>query len=141
VLDSLTHGWMHVSISDGSKIVDLVISDVPCNSIYKLADILLNLQSGLLNEEVDFSLEPEYALWKFIVSGDDLKIEVFPDSKCETPIVFIGRKEKTINRLYKGLRDLESNPVWKNTELSNSVWSWDFPSRELNMFKANRKVA
>ena len=114
----------------------MVISDVPCNSIYKLADILLSLQSGMQSEEVEFSLEPDYALWKFTIQGNDLELLVFPDSGRDEPIVFKCGKEKLIKRLYKALRDLEALQCWQEPQAINTVWSWEFPSHELNEFKA-----
>ena len=137
--DEPKHGWMNVRVSDGEHEVSLVISDVPCNSIYKLAYILLSLQSGSQSEEVEFSLEPEYALWKFITQDDDLEIHVFSSSSRNNPKVFRGKRRKVINRLYKGLRDLEALPCWKEPGTIN-IWSWEFPSHELNQFKTRAKM-
>jgi hypothetical protein len=135
------NGWMELSIIHSDEEVNLVISDVPCDSIYKLADILLSLQAGIGYEEVEFSLEPEYALCKFIVDGNDLTLEIFPESGRKNPVIFKGYKEKVIKRLYKGLRDLESLPAWKGSGSSHEAWSWDFPTSELNKFKERSKIA
>jgi len=102
------HGWMALSITDGEREEVMEISDVPCNSVLGLADILLSLQSGSKTEEVEFSLEPDFALWKFIDQSGELEIHVFPDSGRDKPSVFKGERRKVINRLYKALRDLES---------------------------------
>lgn len=133
------HGWMDVKVSDGEQKISLMVSDVPCDSIYKLAYTLLGLQSGDQSEEVEFSLEPEYALWKFITQNEDIEIHVFPNSNLNNPEIFRGQREKVIKRLYKGLRDLEALPCWKEPDVSSNIWSWEFPSHELNQFKKREK--
>jgi hypothetical protein len=139
--DTPEHGWMDVSIGDGEREVSLVISDVPCNSLYKLADILLGLQSGSKSEEVEFSLEPDFALWKFITKEQELEIHVFLSSSCNHPVIFSGQRGKVIHRLYKALRDLESLPCWKEPAATSNIWSWEFPSQELNQFSARSNSA
>ena len=129
------HGWMDVMVSDGEQKISLDISDVPFDSIHDLTGVLLGLQAGMLNEEVKFSLEPEFALWRFTVKGSDLVLEIFPDSGRDSPITFKGQKAEIVKRLYKALRDLESLPCWKNPDNLDPVWSWDFPSSELRKFK------
>jgi len=135
------HGWMDLSIADGEREVVMVISDVPCNSVCKLADTLLSLQSGSKIEEVEFSLEPDFGLWKFIDIGRELEINVFPGSGRDKPNVFKGERIKVIYRLYKALRDLESLKCWKDPQAIRNTWSWAFPSKELNQFKARAKSA
>lgn len=135
------HGWMDLNITDGEHEVSLVISDVPCNSVYKLADILLSLQSGAETEEVEFSLEPDFALWKFVSQGSDLEIHVFPDSGRDKPTLFKGERGKVIHRLYKALRDLESLQCWKEPSAASNIWSWEFPSQELNQYRVRLKSA
>jgi hypothetical protein len=139
--DAPEHGWMDICVADEERKVSLVISDVPCNSIYKLVDILLGLQAGRKSEEVEFSLEPDYALWKFITKGDNLEILVFPSASRNSPNVFRGKREIVIHRLYKALKDLESLQCWKEPSATTKIWSWKFPSQELNKFKAKAKNA
>lgn len=135
------HGWMDISIGDGEREVTLVISDVPCNSLYKLADILLGLQSGNMSDEVEFSLEPDFAVWKFMTKENEIEVHVFPNSSCKDSTVFSGERGKVIHHLYKALRDLESLPCWKDPAATSSIWSWEFPSKELNWFNARAKNA
>ncbi|WP_036523461.1 hypothetical protein [Nitrincola sp. A-D6] len=139
--DTPEHGWMDISVGDGEREESLVISDVPCNSVYKLAYILLALQSGSKSEEVEFSLEPDYALWKFRANDNELEIHVFPSSSRNNPIVFKGQRTKVIHRLYKALRDLETLSCWKEPDATSIIWSWEFPYQELNQFRARAKSA
>ena len=132
---------MNLNISDGEREVSIVISDVPCNSVYKLANILLSLQSGAKAEEVEFSLEPDFALWRFVGQGSELEIHVFPDSGRDKPSVFKGDRGKVIHRLYKALRDLESLRCWSYPDATSTIWSWEFPSQELNQFRSRSKNA
>ncbi|RXJ66515.1 hypothetical protein CS022_24560 [Veronia nyctiphanis] len=91
------HGWIGVIVGDSNHEVVLEISDVPCNSLYKLTDVLLELKAGSKFQEVEFSLEPDFALWKFINLGHLLEIHVYPNSSCEEPFVFSGCKDKVLH--------------------------------------------
>jgi hypothetical protein len=135
------HGWMDINVSDGKQEISLEISDVPFDSIYKLASVLLGLQSGLRSDEFEFSLEPGYARWKFISQGNNLELHIFPDSGRDRPIVFASSRGKLLHSLYMGLRDLESLQCWKEQNAGSCVWSWEFPSTELNEFKLRSKSA
>lgn len=139
IFEAPEHGWMDVTVSDGSKEISLVVSDVPCNSLHKLANILLGLQSGAKSEEVEFSLEPDFALWKFQAKDEELELYVYPNSSGNNPVLFIGKREKVIHRLYKALRDLESLSCWKESNAMSNIWSWEFPSKELNLFSTRAK--
>ena len=135
------HGWMDASITDGERKVTFLISDVPCNSINKLTNILLDLQSGAKAEEVEFSLEPDFALWRFHAKDEELEVHVFENSNRTDPVIFTGKRKKVIHRLYKALRDLESLQCWKEPAATSNYWSWEFPSQELNKFSMRDKSA
>ncbi len=75
------HGWLEVSVSNGITDVNFIFSDVPCNSIEKLACALLKLQVGSEQEAVEFSLEPNYAICEFRVKNDELTLFIFPDAR------------------------------------------------------------
>jgi len=70
--DEPRHGWMDIRISDNDKSISLDISDMPCDSINQLVDVLLGIQSGVISQEVEFSLEPEYARWRFQIEDENL---------------------------------------------------------------------
>ena len=141
IFEAPEHGWMDVTVSDGSKEISLVVSDVPCNSLHKLANILLGLQSGAKSEEVEFSLEPDFALWKFHAKDEGLELYVYPNSIGGKPVLFSGEREKVIHRLYKAMRDLESLSCWKEPDAIGNIWSWEFPSKELTLFSTRAKSA
>lgn len=110
---------MEISVSDTEKEVCLIVSHFPMNSIYDLAQALLRLQSGSKIEEVEFSLEPDFALWVLEVIGEKLSLSVYPDSR----------------------RARESLSCWNKSDALESIWSWEFPTRELNEYKIKAKSA
>ena len=129
------HGWMEIKISDNEKEVILDVSDVPCNSIEILISTLFKLLNGSEMEEVEWSLEPNYALWCFLSKRNEIEVHVFPDKAAEESVAFFGEKIKIIRRIYKKLCDLE---VIFDNELSNTdsrQWSWDFPRNDLKKLK------
>ena len=130
------HGWMEVSAGNSEIEVTIDISDVPIDSICNLAAALLRLQAGSKKEEIEFSLEPQTALWIFEVVNEQLMLSVYPDSSRDNPVLFQGSKERTLHNLYNSLRDLESFSCWDKLDAINTVWSWEFPSGELNKFKS-----
>ena len=129
------HGWMIVTVGNPEKELTHDISDVPCNSIENLAIALLKLKKGSKTEKIEFSLEPEFALWVFEVNKQEIILKIYPDSGRDEPVTFRGDKDKILHLIYTSLRDLESYPFWNNADLRDSKWSWEFPSMELNKFK------
>ena len=129
------HGWMIITVGNSEKELSHDISDVPCNSLESLAIALSKLNKGSKYEKIEFSLEPEYAVWEFEVLEQELILKISPDSSRDENITFRGNKDIILHRIYKGLRDLETYPFWKSTDLRDSKWSWEFPSKELNEFK------
>ena len=100
-------GWLELTISNRSQCIILNISDVPCDSISELAEAVINLQFGSKTEEVEFSLEPDFALWRFISFEDELQIHVFSNAIRDRPVIFKDNRKKLLNRIYQALKDLE----------------------------------
>lgn len=131
----LSEGWLELTISNQNQRITLDISDVPCDSINELAKIFVNLQSGSKIEEVEFSLEPDFALWRFISFEDEMQIHVFPNANRDKPVMFKENREKLLNRIYQALKDLEKLPCWQDHNNMINVWSWKFPSEILNDYR------
>ena len=102
-----SEGWLELTISNQNQRIILDISDVPCDSINELAKTFVNLQSGSKIEEVEFSLEPDFALWRFISFEDEMQINVFPNASRDRPVIFKDNRKKLLNRIYQALKDLE----------------------------------
>lgn len=127
-------GWLDVIISNQSQCITLDVSDVPCDSISELAKAVINLQSGSKIEEVEFSLEPDFVLWRFISIGDELQVHVFPNASRDKTFIFTGTREEVLYNLYKALKELETELFRQNSDNMMHVWSWDFPSEILNKY-------
>ena len=128
------HGWIEVKVSDGSQEVELVVSDVPCDSLSDLVGSLGKLVDGSELEEVEWSLEPEYALWRFKQLDDAIRLEVYPTNNRSNCLVFEEGGLLIVRRIAKGLSDLAVVSEWPQKEVDNRVWSWEFPEsfKELN---------
>ena len=100
-------GWLELTTSNRSQCIILNISDVPCDPISELAEAVINLQFGSKTEEVEFSLEPDFALWRFISFEDELQIHVFSNAIRDRPVIFKDNRKKLLNRIYQALKDLE----------------------------------
>lgn len=133
------HGWLEFKISDFDNEVVLDISDVPNNALETLAVALNRLRMGSLQEAVEFSLEPYFALCRFKVQGDYIDVEVYPNASRSNSVIFSGLKNKAMHSLYKSLRDLESLDCWKHPECDKVIWSWDFPHQELDEYKTKNR--
>ena len=133
------HGWLEFKISDIKNEVVLDTSDVPNNHLQELTIALNRLREGSLQEEVEFSLEPDFALCRFKVNNEFIDIEIYPNGSRLNPIQFSGLRSKVMHSVYKSLRDLESLDIWKHPDCDEKYWSWNFPHSELNAFK-NRNV-
>jgi len=126
------HGWMKIELCSQAAEIVLDVSDIPCDSLRSLVEALLKLAEGSGEEIVQWSLEPEYADLIFKRIDNDIELAVsIPSGKPPRRICVCDAK-KLFHRFYRGLRDLEANPVWRNSDLPESIWSWDFPSRLLS---------
>ncbi|WLP95655.1 hypothetical protein [Psychrobacter sp. M13] len=134
-------GWLELTISNQSQCIILDISDVSCDSISELAKAVINLQLGSKTEEVEFSLEPDFALWRFISFTDELQIQVFPNSSCGKPFIFKGTREEVLDNLYEALKDFETESFRQSPDDMMHVWSWDFPSTTLNKYSRRRVLS
>jgi hypothetical protein len=53
-----------------------------------------------------------------------------------TPVlIFQCEAENMIQRVSKSLRELGADPVWKEDNASERIWSWDFPSNLLKLLE------
>jgi len=129
------HGWIDFKIIDCENQIAFDISDVPNNCLESLAFVLNRLQEGAIEQEVELSLEPTFAILRFKVNGKALNLEVFPDQDGINSIKFTGSKNKILNQLYKGLKDLGSLRCWQAKDALENIWSWEFPYEELNKYK------
>ena len=129
------HGWVDFKISDSVHEIILDVSDVPNNCLESLALALNRLQEGSIEQEVEFSLEPVFAILRFNVNRKTLNLEVFPDESRVNSIKFYGPKNKVLHQLYKGLKDLGSLDCWQAKNALENIWSWEFPYKELNEYK------
>ena len=127
-------GWLELTTSNRSQCIILNISDVPCDPISELAEAVINLQFGSKTEEVEFSLEPDFALWRFISFEDELQIHVFSNAIRDRPVIFKDNRKKLLNRIYQALKDLEKLPCWQHPDNMMHVWSWDFSGEILNSY-------
>lgn len=120
-------GWMEILISSPSDEISLNVSDVPCDSLDRLVKLLTRLLEGSTEEVVEWSLEPEYALWLFKRAGDEIELSVKTPGDSLTGFNFRCEASKLIHRIYKSLWDLKVDPVWEDKGVKESAWSWDFP--------------
>jgi hypothetical protein len=124
-------GWMEILISSPSDEISLNVSDVPCDSLYGLLEVLTRLFDGSTEEVVEWSLEPEYAKWIFRREGDEIELSVSRAADPVTGFIFRCEASKLIHRIYKSLRNLETDPAWEAEDAKERAWSWDFPSDRL----------
>ena len=133
------HGWLRVELCSQAAEIVLDVSDVPCDSLQSLVDALLKLSEGSGEEIIQWSLEPEYADWIFRRIDQNIELAVSIPSGAPSRLICICEAQELIHRFYRGLRDLEADPVWRNANLSERIWSWDFPSQLLSDLKLKMK--
>jgi hypothetical protein len=132
--DPPENGWMRVQVND----VELDVSDVPCDSLFQLTTVLARLLLGSSSEVVEWSLEPEYAKWKFDRSGDALEFRVQETSRSDAVLIERGSTDRVLDQIMTALGMLGSNPCWAQDDSGSRIWSWPFPSAELERLKTTR---
>ena len=129
------HGWMDVNVSDGRNEVKLDVSDAGCDSLEMLVFAMTRILDGSREESVDWVLEPEYANWVFKHNDECIQLLIYSERACEEPIVFEESDMRIIQRVCKGLSDLEAAGGWDAADSSETVWSWDFPTVDFMKLK------
>ena len=154
------HGWMVITLDDH----ELDVSDVPCNSLLILTTALSQILSGSRSEEVDWSLEPNFASWIFAREGTELAFYLRPTEEGEPVLIERSVPHKIIDQILGALDKLAADEVWTQGEErlvwaadkqhlvwaqneermtwapdgKHLIWSWPFPSAELEHLKAIR---
>lgn len=107
-------------------------SDVPCDSLAQLAAAARSLLEGHDRARVEWSLEPAYDVWLFGRTGnaDLVELQVGTERPLAPQRFAVLPAAELARALWRGLRRLESNPVWRSAEASDA-WSWGFPSDEV----------
>ena len=129
------YGWMEIQLSSPDKEIMLNVSDVPCDSLNSLIKVLTKLLEGSAEEVVEWSLEPEYAAWTFKRKDNEIELSVSCPAGSTPVLIFKSEAVNMIQRISKSLRELEVNPVWKEDDASERIWSWDFPSNLLKLLE------
>ncbi len=111
------------------------ISDVPCDSLYSLVKVLTKLLEGSTEEVVEWSLEPKFAVWTFKRKDNEIELSVSCPAGSIPVLIFQCEAVNMIQRISKSLRELGVNPVWKEDDASERIWSWDFPSNLLKLLE------
>ena len=137
--DTPEHGWMRVNISSPTNSTSLDVSDVPCNSLHDLTKSLINLAEGSSEEKVEWSLEPEYAEWRFVKNNNEIHFTVNIPRQKNPSFEFQCEGSKLVEKIYKSLRDLESKSVWNEPNYLAKIWSWEFPSKLLQDLSSKLK--
>lgn len=128
-------GWFEFKISDFEKEVVLIVSHTPNNCLESLAIAMNRLRVGSVLEEVEFSLEPDFALCRFTLNNESIDLEVYPNDSRVNPVKFSALTSKVTYSLYKSLRDLEACECWETPGCDKTIWSWAFPHKELDVYK------
>lgn len=105
-------------------------SDVPCDSLAQLAAAAHCLLEGHDRARVEWSLEPAYDVWLFRRTGNADLVELHVGTERVPKRFAVLPAAELARALWRGLRRLESDPVWRSREASDA-WSWGFPSDEV----------
>ena len=132
------HGWLEVQLADKQTKHHLDASDVPCNSLESLVSAVLKLHNGSVEEEIEWSLEPSYEVWKFKVKEEKITLIISIDDKEKA--VFISLKNEVIKSFYEALTKLGSLESWNEDIQTRQSWTWDFPTSTLNKLKEKIEV-
>lgn len=130
-----SHGWMSVGIFAGDHHWHADVSDVPCDSLRSLVLSLSMLVQGAYESTIDWSLEPDYAQWRFCRIDTTMELEISKPQSNNLQLLYRGDVSAIVGRLIKGLCDLASNDCWSLADRPTRIWSWGFPKDELARLK------
>lgn len=127
-------GWMVIQLNER----EMVVSDVPCDSLMMLTSALTGILSGSGSEIVEWSLEPQYAAWIFSRSGTNLTFRLREDSDSEAIVIERDEPAVIVDQIIAALSDLANCDVWEKDAEDLHMWSWPFPVNELTRLKTKR---
>ena len=120
------HGWIEIEIRTDHGNHKVVASDVPNDCIRELVEATVRLLSGSGSEQVQFSLEPDYATWRLQRLGLELRVAVLepkdvePVFEASFPVVaFAKRLAFECKRIQPSFAKV-------------GAWSSDYPRREVD---------
>lgn len=129
------HGWLAIELSSSEYDIELEVSDVPCNSLYELVKVLLDLFAGSIEGVVAWSLEPAWVEWTFKSVNNEIDLVVASAEENEPLLQHQCEGSKMIKTFCRSLEKLEADPAWSEPDAMSSVWSWEFPSELLQTLK------
>ena len=127
-------GWIEIAFMAGQANYTVVASAVPNDCVSDLVQALVRLLFGSGAEQVQFSLEPEYATCHMRRDGANLHVTILQPKRNEPvfeatfPILpFAKRIAFECKRL---------QPVYGKT----ATWGWEYPAREVELLVAATKT-
>jgi hypothetical protein len=134
------HGWLDVELTGPSGTSHLDASDVPADSLCKLACAALSMLEQREEARVKWFLEPAEVVWVFRRAGDERaaddeahEVLVFAlnDRKERQPIG-AGSPEEIALAIWRGFRRLEADAAWSShATMQERLWSHGFPTKEV----------
>ncbi len=131
-----SNGWMSLQVVADNQQWRCDVSDVPCDSIRGLISSLSMLMQGISECAVDWSLEPEFAQWRFCRNETTLEFSITDSHSRNKQLAYRGNLPSIVHRIIKRLCELAANECWSSAELCTKIWSWPFPTEELARLKA-----
>lgn len=124
-------GWMTIKVVEGDQEWQRDVSDVPRDSIRSFISSLSMLIQGSTETTVDWSLEPDYAQWRFLKNGSSVDFVIKDSQRANPRLIYRGSVCDVVHRMMKALGDLAAAPCWSDSKRSGAEWSWPFPEPEL----------
>lgn len=124
-LSDPSHGWIDVTFGQEPDTCTLTVSDVPNDCLRDFAAATSRLLAGSVDEIVEFSLEPGFALCRLRRESKEVRVVVSQDGQSQSLFEAFCPLSSFANRLRSELLRIES----AYTDLNG--WSQPFPHREV----------
>ncbi|MFC5049084.1 hypothetical protein ACFPK9_16010 [Rubritalea spongiae] len=115
-----SHGWMTITVDE----FRFDASDVPCDSLYGLCKALNSILSGSIDASVDWSLEPNYLVWKFTNNTSNCTL-IITDHNDTLLASLDAPTDKLIRSIIEAIITIK--PFF-DLDQDQINWSWDYPS-------------
>ena len=129
------NGWMQITFTGDGTDYTVVVSAVPSDCVRDLVKATIQILSGSIADQVQFSLEPDYATCHLRRDGEDVRVSIV-ERGCESPVFkALFPAVPFAKRLIFECKRLQ--PFYGKAV----TWAWEYPVREVECLVAATRSA
>lgn len=135
----ISHGWLPITFCVSDEDTVFNASDVPADPISWLVSLSRFLISADLgSRDIEFHLEPEYCVLTATKSNDPTTASFrLVQPGCKLSVTGLSSLA-TATQIWRALSSIQSDV---QSAFNHEQWSWEFPSRQMDLLSSEIETA